>query len=232
MGVLLILMVILNLLDGRLSDPKEYVLSLLMMMPGMIIAFTCHEFGHAFVSDRLGDPTPRSQGRLSLNPMAHIDPFGFVALVFCGFGWGKPVMIDPRYYRHPRRDEFLVSIAGVVNNFILAVFFAFLFVLLQKNVFTNASVDSGGAGGIILNLVLQAVIINIILMVFNLIPVPPLDGFGIITQIFDLTRYRWYYTLYNNGMMILILLLMLNVIDRILTPAVNAIFYFIFSIVA
>ena len=81
------------------------IITKVLMLPGIIIGLSFHEFAHAWVSDRLGDPTPRRQGRVTLNPLAHIDWMGFICLVLVGFGWGKPVSIDPRYYKHRRRDE-------------------------------------------------------------------------------------------------------------------------------
>ena len=89
------------------------ILTKILMLPGIIIGLSFHEFAHAWVSDKLGDPTPRRQGRVTINPLAHIDWMGFLALLLVGFGWGKPVQIDPGYYKHRRRDEFLVGIAGV-----------------------------------------------------------------------------------------------------------------------
>ena len=100
------------------------ILTKLLMLPGIIIGLSFHEFAHAWMSDKLGDPTPRRQGRVTINPMAHIDPIGFLALLLVGFGWGKPVQIDPGYYKHRRRDEFLVGIAGVTMNLLLAIAFS------------------------------------------------------------------------------------------------------------
>ena len=102
----------------------DLILTKILMLPGIIIGLSFHEFAHAWVSDKLGDPTPRRQGRVTINPLAHIDWIGFLALLLVGFGWGKPVQIDPGYYKNRRRDEFLVSIAGVTMNLILAVFFS------------------------------------------------------------------------------------------------------------
>ena len=99
----------------------DLIMTKLLMLPGIIMALSFHEFAHAWVSDKLGDPTPRRQGRVTLNPLAHIDWIGFLTLVLVGFGWGKPVQIDPSYYKNRRRDEFFVAIAGVTMNLILAV---------------------------------------------------------------------------------------------------------------
>lgn len=213
-------MVVLNLLEGRFSDPVGFFVDELLLLPGIVIGLSFHEFAHGFVSYKLGDPTPKLQGRLSLNPVAHIDLFGFLCLLFAGFGWGKPVQIDPRYYKNRRRDELLVSLAGVIMNFLIAVVTAFIIhLLLGQTAFLYSS-----AGQIILTILQNIILINLVLMIFNLIPVPPLDGFGVLTQIFRLDRYDWYYPLYRNGMFILLALILFNVTDIILNPAINALY--------
>ena len=190
------------------------------MLPGIIIGLSFHEFAHAWVSDKLGDPTPRRQGRVTINPLAHIDWIGFLALLLVGFGWGKPVQIDPGYYKNRRRDEFLVAIAGVTMNLLLAVLFSIPARMIVK-AFSGAV-----ASDLIYNVYLMIfyiVSINIVLMIFNLIPCPPLDGWGIITQIFRLDRYSWWYKVYQYGTWILLALIVFNVTDRIITPLVTTI---------
>ena len=199
----------------------QTIITKLLMLPGIILGLSLHEFAHAWMSDRLGDPTPRRQGRLTINPIAHIDPLGFVALLLVGFGWGKPVMIDPSYYKNRRRDEFLVAIAGVTMNLILAVILSF-----PSKALMNMYYSSGSA--LIENIfyiVYYAVSINVCLMVFNLIPCPPLDGWNIVTQIFRLDRYRWWYKVYQYGQWILLILIFTNVTDMILGPAVTGIMH-------
>lgn len=196
------------------------ILTKILMLPGIIIGLSFHEFAHAWVSDKLGDPTPRRQGRVTVNPLAHIDWVGFAALLLVGFGWGKPVQIDPGYYKHRRRDEFLVSIAGVAMNLLLAVLFSIPARAMVK-AFSGAA-----ASDIVYNIYLilfYTVSINIVLMIFNLIPCPPLDGWGIITQLFGLERYSWWYKVYQYGTWILLALIIFNVTDLIITPLVSMI---------
>ncbi|MGN8713756.1 site-2 protease family protein [Hornefia butyriciproducens] len=213
-------MIVLNILNGDFSDFGSWVYRQLLMLPGIVIGLTVHEFAHGLVSDRCGDPTPRAQGRLTLNPAAHIDLIGFLCLFFAGFGWGQPVQIDPRYYKHRRMDEFLVSIAGVTMNFIVAVALAFVLRLIMHS---GGAFFSTTTGDVILNMVQYGIFINLVLMIFNLIPVPPLDGWGILTQIFDLEKYRWYPIVYQNGFYILLALILFNVTSLILDPAINGI---------
>lgn len=216
--IILAIMLYLNYRSGAFSNPREWLLDMVIMLPGILIGISFHEFAHGWASYKLGDPTPHIQGRVTVNPMAHIEPIGFIALLLCGFGWGIPVSVDPTYYKHKRRDELIVSLAGVVMNLIIAIVFA---VLLRFMIMANMGVTE--LGEILIRIIIQIIIINLVLMIFNLIPVPPLDGFGIITQIFNLRRYDWYYKIYNNGFYILLVLIIFNITDMILTPAVNGV---------
>ena len=116
------------------STQEGALLGLLLTIPGLLIAISFHEFAHAYAADKLGDDTPRRQGRLTLNPMAHLDPVGCFLLLFAGFGWGKPVEIDGRYYRNPARDTMLVALAGPVSNFIQSLKFRKVLLQIEEDV--------------------------------------------------------------------------------------------------
>jgi Zn-dependent protease len=200
----------------------------LILLPAIMIGLSFHEFAHAFAADRLGDRTPRLQGRVTINPAAHIDPFGLAALFFIGFGWGKPVMVDDRNFKHRRRDSIIVDLAGVTVNLILAILFAGILRLLvayQYDFMVNSI-----PGGIIIDMIFAVISINIVLMIFNLLPIPPLDGFGILTEIFNLREKDWYYQVYNNGFLILLALIIFNITDKVLVPAVNFIYGIIMNL--
>ena len=127
-------LIILSNVIGLLTNTDE-LLSLLMSLPAVLIAITFHEFAHAFVADKLGDDTPRRQGRLSLNPFAHLDPIGSIMLIFAGFGWGKPVEIDSRNFNRNIKmpvAEAMVAAAGPIMNFILAIIFAVIYAIIWK----------------------------------------------------------------------------------------------------
>ena len=193
----------------------DWIYDTLISLPGIILALTFHEAAHGYASYWLGDPTPKIQGRLSLNPAHHIDPVGFVTLLLFGFGWGQPVQINPGYYKHRRRDEFIVAIAGVATNLVLAIITSFIIKGLLSGMTESFYY---GIGRVLLDILLYVFSINIVLMAFNLLPVPPLDGFGIVTQIFNLQKYDWYWKFHQHGFAILMLLIIFNITDRIIGP--------------
>lgn len=226
---ILILMLLFNFFGRGDIDPVQWIVDKIMILPAIIIGLTFHEAAHGWVSYKLGDPTPKVQGRLTLNPSAHIDPFGFLALIFAGFGWGIPVQIDPTYYKKPRRDEFLVAIAGVTANFLIAILaMTFNVILLATGIAQQATADS--LIGYIVQIFNYIVLINLVLMVFNLFPIPPLDGFTILTQIFNLRKYEWYYRVYSRGFIFLMILVLLGVTDNFLGFAVSKLYDIILNI--
>ncbi|MDD3169637.1 MAG: site-2 protease family protein [Eubacteriales bacterium] len=196
----------------------DWVMAKVIILPAILVGLSFHEFAHAFAADRLGDKTPRLQGRVTVNPIAHVDFFGFIALIFIGFGWGKPVEVNPRNFKHIRRDSILVDLAGVTVNFVLAIVFAGLLRLLT---ILQPEFMSSNMGGIVIDILFAVISINIVLMIFNLLPIPPLDGFGILTEVFNLREKEWYYQIYDKGFLILLVLIVFNVTGKVLVPAVQ-----------
>lgn len=211
-----------SLRSGAFSNPMDWLMDVLMTLPAIIIGLSFHEYAHALVSHKLGDPTPKQQGRVTINPMAHVDPVGFAALIFAGFGWGVPVEINPTYYANRRKGELLVSLAGVTMNLIIAVIFAVIAKVLLMTM--GAGTLSTGGGAILWTIIMYVIQINLVLMIFNLIPVPPLDGFSIISEIFNLKTTNFYWSVYRYGNVILIALIIFGVTGRIISPAVYGIF--------
>lgn len=220
--MLLAIFLALNVIQGNRFFSFDMFITKLYLLPGIIIGLTLHEFSHALVSYKLGDPTPHMQGRVSINPLKHIDPIGFVALIIAGFGWGIPVQINPNYYKHRRRDEALVAVAGVTMNFIIAV----IFILAMKLIISIMGFNIAGnqAISILIKVLSLGAYINIVLMIFNLMPIPPLDGFNIVTHIFKLDKYSWWGKLYQSGTFILVALILFDIINKVLNPIVSIIY--------
>lgn len=196
--------------------------SLLISAPGVLIAITFHEFAHAFVADRLGDDTARREGRLSLNPLDHLDPIGTVLLLFAGFGWGKPVHVNPRNYTRKmsmEKGEALVSIAGPVMNFILAIIFAIVYYGIVK--LASLSFLNSEMGGIVLDLIGATVSINIGLGLFNLIPLPPLDGSKVIMPLLPYKAKSFFINNEQIFYIVFVLLWITNLTSYIITPGIN-----------
>jgi len=157
-----------------LASPIEF----LGLIVALLISISWHEAAHALAADRLGDDTPRLAGRLTLNPLAHLDPIGSLFLLFFGFGWGKPVPINSSHFKHPPLDEFKVAVAGPISNIILAIVFG-----LSLRLFGNA-ISTG-----ILELLSVLVFINLILAIFNFLPIPPLDGSKLLRLVVPFDHY-------------------------------------------
>ena len=196
--------------------------SLLISAPGVLIAITFHEFAHAFVADRLGDDTARREGRLSLNPLDHLDPIGTVLLLFAGFGWGKPVHVNPSNYTRKmsmEKGEALVSIAGPVMNFILAIIFAIVYYGVIK--LASLSFLNSEMGGIVLDLIGATVSINIGLGLFNLIPLPPLDGSKVIMPFLPYKAKSFFINNEQIFYIVFVILWITNLTSYIITPGIN-----------
>lgn len=222
--ITIVLVVILGL--WLITSGTNGILNLLLTIPGVLIALTFHEFAHAWAANKLGDETPRLQGRLNLNPLSHIDPVGFVFLIVAGFGWGKPVQIDPRNFNGKHslsKAEAIVSAAGPIMNFIVA----FAFLILYYVLFVVTDAISGLTmqwQQIVFALITYTVSINIGLGVFNLIPLPPLDGSKILMHFLPYKAKEWFY---KNGQIFYIVFLILfvtNLSSIILTPIFSAVF--------
>src|ERR1035437_4097263 len=148
------------------------VIESLKIIPAALIGLTVHEFSHAYTAYKLGDNTAKLDGRLTLNPLKHIDWMGFFLIVIAGFGWAKPVIFNPEKLKHKHRDEILISLAGPFSNFVVAILFFVIARLLYINEFFNATT----VGLEVVNTIMMWGIINFSLFIFNLIPLPPLDG--------------------------------------------------------
>ena len=158
------------------SDPVGFLRNLLISAPAILIALTLHELAHGLVAYWCGDPTAKLMGRLTLNPIKHLDPVGTALLFLVGFGYAKPVPVNPRNFKHPRRDDFFVSIAGITMNLILFFLFGMTF-------FWYINFAPGGINEYLYYFRFYCAQVNACLAVFNLIPLPPLDGYHVLNDV-------------------------------------------------
>ena len=177
------------------------ILNMILMIPGMLIAFTFHEYAHAYVADKLGDKTPRFQGRLTLNPIAHIDPIGFIAVLIFSFGWAKPVQTNPSAYKNYHKDDLKVSLAGPIANFLVAIVVALIigvYVRFGYGILPSALAD------VLYSMIYMTLVININIGLFNLIPIPGLDGFSLLRDLNPKTFYKFEEKFYQYQMLIML----------------------------
>ncbi len=202
------------MLDTLTQNPLVFLISAV----ALLVAITIHEFAHAFAADRLGDPTPRLMGRLTLNPLAHLDPIGTILLVLIGFGWGKPVQFDPYNLKNPRRDAAIIALAGPFSNLILA---SILSIVLRvwSNPLSSFSYYSP--------ILYPFLNFNIILAVFNLIPIHPLDGGKILVGLLppDIGRTVDSF-MHRYGLMLLLFLIVpifggVSIITLVISPIIR-----------
>lgn len=189
------------------------IISTIIQFILIVIALSVHEFAHAYAADKLGDPTPRLQGRLTLNPLSHLDPVGTLLILLIGFGWGKPVQFDPYNLKNPQIDTTKIAFAGPLSNILLAIITAIVIHLFSIN---NS-----------LEVILHSfIILNLGLATFNLIPVAPLDGFKIIGGLLNKTQAKSWYELEQYGVYFLLALLLPifnghSLVNSILLPIIN-----------
>lgn len=194
-----------------------------MLVPGLL-AIVLHEVAHGYIAERLGDPTARMLGRLTLNPLKHIDPFGLVVLFLVGFGWARPVPVNPLNFKRPRQDMVWVALAGPVTNLVLAAVSAVALRLMLMLPLSGAQ-PGGGALSLGEPLILMAgfsLYINLLLAALNLLPVPPLDGGRVVAGLLPETSAKWLARVEPFGFFILIVLVFITPLwDKALLPAVS-----------
>ena len=227
MTVIFILLILENI--GTYISNPSLLLSLILSIPGLLIAITFHEYAHAFVADKLGDDTPRRQGRLTLNPLAHLDPYGTILMIFAGFGWGKPVEINPINFNRKvsiKGGSAMVAAAGPIMNFILAFVFAVIYGLLLRTSFAATAM-----GSMFITIISYTMTMNIGLGVFNLIPLPPLDGSKILLAILPTGAQEWYE---NNQRILYIIFLIIwitPIASSIVTPLITSIDHWLINLI-
>jgi len=196
------------MLDLAFKNPLLFLVSVIFLVCSVAV----HEFAHALVADRLGDPTPRAKGRLSLNPLVHLDPLGTLFILFWGFGWGKPVPYDPYNLKDPDRDGAKIALAGPVSSLLLALLGA---LLIRVSPDTLVAVLAG-----------YLVVLNVYLAVFNLVPIHPLDGFQVVAGALPESQREEWYSLRRYGLVLLLFMLFplvngQSLLFTVIRPVVN-----------
>lgn len=201
---------------------KEGLITFLYTLPALVLSLSIHEYAHAWVAYKLGDISQKIRGRLTLNPLAHIDPIGFIAIMLIGVGWGKPVQVDDRNFKDSRKGMMLTSLAGPASNLLLAILVTIILKLLMVFGVSNTMVNSN-VGGIILNMLLYVIQFNIVFGIFNLIPLPPLDGSKVLAYFLPQRARGFMYTLERYSFIIILIIYFTNLTSYIITPGYNLI---------
>jgi Zn-dependent protease len=202
-------------MSGLFGDPAGFLLALLFKIPALLLAVTVHELAHGLVADRLGDPTARLQGRLTLNPIPHIDPLGALAFIIAGFGWAKPVPVNAYNLPHPIRDMAVIAAAGPLSNFALAFAGILAFRLLQPITVLPAVIEP------LVAMLSYVFLYNLGLGVFNLIPLPPLDGGHFLPYFLPRASWATLHKLEQFGPIILIFAVMSGATRYVVGPALR-----------
>lgn len=188
----------------------------------ILFSLTIHEFAHAFAATLQGDPTPKLMGRLTLNPMSHIDVIGFLSLLLVGFGWGKPVPVNPVYFKDGKKGDTLVAIAGPLANLLAIIIFGIIIRII-------GAIGIFDYNNLMVQFLFFIIMINTVLMIFNLIPIPPLDGSHILFNLLPSKFSEFKYTLSKNGPWLLLMFIM---IDRFLNIGIlSGLFFFFFNLI-
>lgn len=201
---------------------NNFIAQLIILAPPLLLALTVHEFAHGYVAYRLGDPTAKNAGRLTLNPLKHLDPIGTIAFFFIKFGWAKPVPVNPNYFKNPRKDMLWVALAGPATNLGLAIISA----IVTKLIWALASLlpYSAVAEAILVPLnamLIASVWINLVLCIFNFLPIPPLDGSRILSGILPDDLARSYQQVERYGFVIILVLAFSGILSKVILPVIS-----------
>jgi len=201
---------------------NNFITELIILAPPLLFALTFHEFAHGFIAYRLGDPTARDAGRLTLNPLKHLDPLGTIAFFFIKFGWAKPVPVNPSYFQNPKKDMLWVALAGPLTNLALAVISA----ILTKGIWLLATIlpYSSATEAILVplnSMLIASVWINLVLCIFNFLPIPPLDGSRILMGLLPNNLALSYMRIERFGFIIIIVLAFSGVLSKVIVPVIS-----------
>jgi Zn-dependent protease len=201
---------------------NQFITELIILAPPLLLALTFHEFAHGFVAYRLGDPTAQNAGRLTLNPLSHLDPLGTIAFFFIKFGWAKPVPVNPSYFRNPKRDMLWVALAGPATNLALAIISA---IVTKAIWFLAANLPYSTTAEAILvplnAMLVASVWINLVLCIFNFLPIPPLDGSRILMGLLPTKAAMSYIKIERYGFIIILVLAFSGLLSKVIMPIIS-----------
>lgn len=200
---------------GFFTNFRESMIALLITLPVILITISVHEFSHAFVANRMGDPTARSLGRMTLNPIKHIDPIGFICMIFLHFGWAKPVPVNARYFKNPKKGMALTALAGPISNIILMIIGCILLNFYMLIPMPEAEGFLRNFWVVGYNFFYYFPLLNIYFAIFNFLPIPPLDGSRIL---FVLLPDKYYFGIMKYERVIMIVFLLLLVTNILTIP--------------
>ncbi len=201
---------------------NDIILQIIILGPPILLALTVHEFAHGYVAYRLGDPTAKDLGRLTLNPLKHLDPLGTLAFFIIKIGWAKPVPVNPNYFKDPRKDMLWVALAGPAVNLVLAIVSAIFTKIIW---FIASSIPYSAAAEAILvplnEIFMASVWINLVLCVFNFLPIPPLDGSKILAGLLPPDLARSYASIERYGFIIILILAFTGILSKMIMPVIR-----------
>ncbi|MGI6188511.1 MAG: site-2 protease family protein [Clostridiales bacterium] len=194
---------------------RRNLVEILLSIPAVFLAIAFHEFAHAYSAYRLGDPTPKNMGRLTLDPLAHVDWLGFIMFALFGFGWAKPVQVNPSNFRNRRTGNIIVSLAGPAANMMLAILTLIILLLIQLLVREL---------GILWNIIVRVIYLNILFALLNLVPIPPFDGYHIVRELFYRKNVKFFWQYERYSLLILLIFIFLGLFDIIVGVPANLIY--------
>lgn len=201
---------------------REGLISFLYFLPALLISLSIHEFAHSFIAYKLGDKSQKALGRMTLNPLAHIDLWGFVCIALFGFGWGKPVIVDDRNFKNRSRDNMLVALAGPMSNILLSIVFTIILKILMITGVVDLAVSTT-SGNVLTNMLVLSIQFNVIFGIFNMLPIPPFDGSKVLFYFLPGKYKEIMYVLERYSFIIILILVFTNISSYIISPMVSGI---------